>query len=285
MQTSQERVVVGVDGSADSERAIDWAFTEAVRNHAGVHLVHAVPVLADRPGKPDVPEALREQGEQVLLEAASRAPADLGADVTREIFEGPAAAALVAASENARLVVVGSRGHGALAGLMIGSVSQHTARHAHCPVVVVRAPADARSGRVVVGVDDSDASLRALEFAFDFAAAHQRPLTAVRAWSDVVVGGGPGVGIPASSDASDRRRGELGLLHAALAEYTSQYPQVDVTATAEHGHPARVLSDASEHAAAVVVGARGRGAFAGMLLGSTSQAVMHHASCPVIVAR
>ena len=91
--------------------------------------------------------------------------------------------------------------------------------------------------------------------------------------------------MPVTHDEEDRARGEQMMLNAALEEWTTKYANVPVTAEAKPGHAARVLCDASEHAAYVVVGSRGRGAFAGMLLGSTSQGVLHHARCTVVVVR
>jgi nucleotide-binding universal stress UspA family protein len=277
-------VVVGVDGSPDSDRAVDWAFAEAGRRDRALHLIYAVPLVVDDPAGAEVRESLYMQGRTLLAAATDRRPAEFGGDVTVGLAVGPAAEILLEASAEAGLIVVGSRGHGGFAGLVVGSVSQHVARHAKCPVVIVRDPADAGSDRVVVGVDDSDSAAAAVAFAFEFAAARRASVHAVRAWREASLGGA-GIVVPIQHDDLDRARGERGMLNAALEEWTSKYPDISVTAEAVAAHPARVLCDASEHAAHVVVGSRGRGAFAGLLLGSTSQEVLHHSRCTVVVVR
>jgi nucleotide-binding universal stress UspA family protein len=277
-------VVVGIDGSPDSDRAVDWAFAEAGRRGRGLHFIYAVPLLVDDPGAPEVRESLYLQGRKLLAAAADRRPAEFKVDITFGLAVGPPAKSLLDAGADAVLLVVGARGHGGFAGMVVGSVSQHVARHAKCPVVVVREPADASSTHVVVGVDDSDSAAAALDFTFEFAAATRFSVHAIRAWKKSSLGGA-GIVVPIPHDNLDRARGERGLLNAALEEWTNKYPDVPITAEAVAGHPARVLCDASEHAAHVVVGSRGRGAFAGLLLGSTSQEVLHHARCTVVVVR
>jgi len=277
-------VVVGVDGSPDSDRAVDWAFADAGRRGRGLHFIYAVSLLVDDPGAPEVRESLYAQGRELLAAAADRRPAEFKRDITFGLAVGPPAKSLLDAGADAALLVVGSRGHGGFAGMVVGSVSQHVARHATCPVVVVRDQADAESDRVVVGVDDSDSASAALGFAFELAAATHGSMQAIRAWRAAGVGG-TGIVVPVTHDKLDRARGEQTMLNAALEQWVRKYPSVPVTADAKAGHAARVLCEASEHAAYVVVGSRGRGAFAGMLLGSTSQAVLHHARCTVVVVR
>jgi nucleotide-binding universal stress UspA family protein len=121
-------VVVGVDGSPDSDRAVDWAFAEAARRGRGLHLTCAVTMLVDDPGGPEAQEGLYARGKEVLAAAAARGSEQFNGEITLDLAVGPASARLVQASAVASLVVVGSRGHGGFAGLVTGSVSQHVAR-------------------------------------------------------------------------------------------------------------------------------------------------------------
>jgi len=181
--------------------------------------------------------------------------------------------------------VVGARGHGAVTGLLLGSVSQHVSRHAPCPVVVVREQADPKARRIVVGVDGSPSGDNAIGFAFDAASRNEAPLVAIHAWHDVTASRVVGPSYAALANVAERIAAGERLLAEALAGWAEKYPDVTVTREAIPVHPARVLADATEHAALVVVGSRGRGEFTGLLLGSVSQAVLHHARCPVAVAR
>jgi nucleotide-binding universal stress UspA family protein len=161
---------------------------------------------------------------------------------------------------------------------VLGSVSQHVTRHASCPVVVVRAPYHPDAERVVVGVDGSTGSRKALEFAFDHASRSGAPVTAIHAWRDGARG-------DAREGLVEEIRAAERILAEALAGFADQYPDVKVTTEAVPVVPQRVLADASQAASLVVVGSRGLGAFAGLLLGSVSQSVLHHAQCPVAVVR
>ncbi len=282
MNTLHGDVVVGLDGSADGERALAWAADAAAGRKAPLHLLCALSQeRTDVPfAQADVDDA-RAQGNRVIHEArASLEGADVS--ISSEIVDIPAAPALIAASQRAAMIVVGSRGHGALAGLLLGSVSQHVARHAACPVVVVREQANPRANRIVVGVDAGPSSESAIGFAFDEASRRGVPLTAIHGWqvtSDRLNPDAAVTNVPAKDTGRDR------FLAEALAGWSENYPDVQVAAEAIPVHPARVLADASEAAALVVVGSRGRGAFAELLLGSVSQNVLQHARCPVAVVR
>lgn len=278
-------IVVGIDASADSERGVAWAAHEARTQGLPLRLLHALPPLHT-----DVP--LTASDERVLWESAKRlvdkARASLdpasGVSATSDVVDGLPARALIEASREAELVVLGARGHHALSGLLLGSVSQQVCAHAHCPVVVVREPADPRQHRIVVGVDGSAGSDLALGYAMRLAAREKAPVTAVYGWRDHdSMTTGPGS--PTWMYTAERIASGERLLERALAPWLDKYPDVEVTREAIPVAPARVLADASEHAAMVVVGTRGRGGFAGLLLGSVSRSVLHHARCPVVVVR
>lgn len=278
-------IVVGVDGSADSDRAVGWAVEEASRSGTPLLLLHSISRPVETAPLGEVPE----RGDVIL--ASARVLADDFPDVSVSLrrVEGlglTPAAALVGASEQASVVVVGARGHGGFTGLLLGSVSQHAARHASCPVIAVRAPADVRSHRVVVGVDGSAAAQRALDFACEHAVRRGAEVTAVLGWRGPTLHG-LGVAVPVTEDSrqQQQQRRHQSQLEELLAPTRSRFPDLKLEAEAIPGHAARLLIDASEHAALVVVGSRGRGAFAGLLLGSVGQSVLDHARCPVAVVR
>jgi nucleotide-binding universal stress UspA family protein len=167
---------------------------------------------------------------------------------------------------------------------MLGSVSQHVARHADCPVVVVREPEDHSATRIVVGVDGGPAGEAALGFAFDEAARRGSPLTAVQSYGEHTLSG-TGVVLPMERPAGEVRATYERELYALLVPWKEKFPDVTVRAEVVPGHPVRLLRDVSERAALVVVGSRGRGGFASLLLGSVSTGVLHRARCPVVVVR
>lgn len=280
-------VVVGVDSSPDSDLALMWAIGHASRTHRPLHLVHVsariLPEVHVYPGHVTV----AQEGDAVLDNALAVAADCHGmAGVTGERADDPlltTGEALLRAAGDASMLVLGARGHGGITGLMIGSVSQYATRHAACPVVTVRDPADPGAGRIVVGVDDSDAAQDALALAFEVASYRGVAVTAIQAWHPVVAHG-PGVALPMPSDIGAQLAEEDHLLSNRLWRWQEKYPDVPVVPEVIPGHPAALLTYASEHAALVVVGARGRGALTGLLLGSVSQTVLHHARCPVAVA-
>jgi nucleotide-binding universal stress UspA family protein len=181
---------------------------------------------------------------------------------------------------------VGTRGLGGFAGLLAGSVSTQVAAHAHCPVIVVRTDATSGPGPeapVVVGLDGSPLSTRALQFALDLAAATHAPLVAIYAWRGLPTGNlGPTTVWHYDPDEAEEEARRL--LAEQLAGCAERYPQVRIEhRTVLSFNPGETLIDASRTAGLVVVGSRGRGGFTGLLLGSTSQTLVHHAHCSVAV--
>ena len=198
--------------------------------------------------------------------------------ITR-LHDGHPVDVLAAASRHAGLVVVGHRGGGGFAGLLAGSVPVQLASHTSGPVLVVRGErARLREGPVVVGVDGSDRAARAAEFAFEAAALHQAPLVVLYAWY-------PGAAWPpAHAQAGYPPPPTFDLAAAALGDLPGKYPQVQLLPEVrQHVSAAEALVEASENARLVVVGSRGLGGFRGLLLGSVSQSLIHHAHAPVAV--
>jgi nucleotide-binding universal stress UspA family protein len=281
-----ENVVVGIDGSKPSLVAMEWAAEEALRFNTGVKLLHATDLdwlvaaalISRAEDHPVTDEVLDVAADQLRQQFP-------GLRVSAQATTGTAAHDLTYASTHAREIVVGSHGH-SQSRLPLGSAANAVAMHAACPVVVVReyANPDARFGPVVVGVDGSQLSVSAVDFAFEQADHRGTSVVALRAWwlefVDGVVVTTPGS--PQWQKAAERMRLDVA---ETLAGCRERYPDVDVTVRLEQARPAEALVEASEYASLVVVGARGWGGFAGLLLGSGSRELLMHAVGPVAVAR
>jgi nucleotide-binding universal stress UspA family protein len=282
---SERPIVVGIDGSDEALDAARWAAAEAVRRGTRVRLVSAVPWNSFRAlgplameadgGREETFRAARELVERAAVEAARTLPAD---QVDYDVRDGTPAAVLSAVSEGASLLVVGDRGRGGFAGLLVGSVAVSVAAAGHCPVVVVRGAAGPADAPVVVGVSGAADGDAALGFAFEQAFERGVPLVAVRAWSDEVPGAAA-----AFLNRPEIERHESALLEDALALWQRKFPRVTVEQRLVVDRPAAALVTASVDAQLVVVGTRGHGERVGTLLGSVSRAVVHHAHCPVAV--
>lgn len=259
-------VVVGVDGSQQSVSAASWAAEESALRHADVHLVLA----NDAPARD---EELRAMLQGVVDRLASRHPR---LNMRPEIVHGHPATELINRSTRAQLVVVGSRGHGPIVDMLLGSVSTKLAHHAHCPIVVVRE--HHRQGPVLVGVDGSAQNRTALRFAFQAAAERAADLIAMQVW-DVTPGVVP---IPDEHLRQCQETVHRGITEQ-LAGYRKEYPTVSTRAVAARGHPVVELTKAAGDAQLLVVGGRGGGGFAELLLGSVATGVLHHAPGTVAV--
>jgi nucleotide-binding universal stress UspA family protein len=200
-----------------------------------------------------------------------------------EVVEGGAAKVLIGESGHAALLVVGNRGAGGFAGLVLGSVAVQVAAHATCPVLVVRGAARA-GDPVVVGVDGSPTSTDAIRFAADEAAWRQVPLLAVHSWT-APVSTGPGDMLPLVYDVKRVEAEEQRVLAESVAGLAGTHPDVRLEQRLVPGGAAGVLTELSGQAQLMVVGSRGHGGFTGLLLGSVSRALIYHADCPVAVVR
>lgn len=287
-------LVVGVDGSPDSLRAVQWAAADAGRRHVPLHLLHACggPELRHPPAGLALPvSSWAEPGEHSarLLADAVVAARDVAVelDVTCETVDGRAVPALLAASRHAAAVVVGSRGHGGFAGLLAGSTAVQVAAHAACPAVVVRPRTGAtgpNGGRVVVGVDGSPSAQYAVRFAFEQAAFRGQGLTAVHAYQLPVALEADGI-LPDRYEQEAVRDAERRVLSEALSGMSERYPDVEARRDLVVGRAAGAVVAACAGAELLVVGARGHGGFPELRLGSVSRAALHHAPCPVAVVR
>lgn len=283
-------VVVGVDDSPGSAAALTWALAEAAARPAPLQVVCAyqwLPSYLPLPGVSVAPELdagqMRRTAEGIIAKAIDRigTPALRHGEfqVTGEVVEGRAASVLVAASVDAAVVVLGSRHLRALGSAVLGSVGAGVAAHAACPVVVVRGPAGdpAEDARVIVGIDGTDAAVDVLRFAFGYASRHRVGLRAVLCWRPdplATMIWRPEPPAPAQAEAR---------LSEILAGWGEQFPEVPVQQTVVRDHPVPGLVAASSAQQLLVVGSRTSQAMLGTVLGSVSQGVLHHATCPVAV--
>jgi nucleotide-binding universal stress UspA family protein len=281
-------VVAGVDGSPPSVVAAATAADWAVLAGHDLHLVHGYPVTPWPGPGPFPPPAMvpPSEGDEVLQRAAEAiAPMHPDLVIDRRQVAGHPAAVLVAESRWAALTVVGNRGTGGLAALLVGSTATAVAAHARGPVLVVRAPGllPGPGSPVIVGVDGSSRGEQALGFAFDAAARTGAALVAVHAWwaSGLETALRRGRYVPEEALAAAGA-----LLTGAVASWREKYPGVRVVEKLAHSlNPAEELVARTADAGLLVVGPRGHGGFAGLLLGSVTSAVVQHAACPVVVAR
>lgn len=287
MSSSHGLIVVGVDGSASSVGAVDWAAAEAHRRGASLELLYAEvptpPVVGLEPGPvtpvtaETAPSFLDEARQRVLL-----AWPEL--DVRTVPMVGGPASSLISASADADLIVVGAHGRSMLARLLLGSVGHHVATHAACTAVVVRGAGHGATAPVAVGLDDSPTARYALEVAFEEASLRAVPLVVFHAWQDLPVTG-YGVWAPPPGVTDELRAAAEELVSEAMQGWPEKYPDVEVHTRVEHNHPVTAVVEESAHAQLVVLGAHGRGHFAGMDFGSVPSAAVREAACPVMVVR
>ena len=277
-------IVVGVDPDPSKRLALAWAVDEADRRGLPVRLVHAqgVPTGGYRTGeaRPSWEEwnrTLHEAGTESLKEAVafveSRRPT---VEVSTVLAEGEPAWVLREEARDASLVVVGSWHLSTRRERFTStSVALPLSAHAPCPVVVVPEPEHITQepAYFVVGVDGSPHAAAAVDMAFEEAALRGAVLRALYVWHPPLLGV-----LDEEAAVQECRR----VLSETVAGRTATHPGVELRHEVVLGHPVRVLTEASEHALGLVVGTRGHGGFTGMLLGSVSQGVLHHAHCPVI---
>ncbi|NGO42672.1 universal stress protein [Streptomyces sp. YC419] len=286
-------MIVGVDGSASSLEAVDVAAREAHLRGAPLRIVHA---FGQAPGHlptggptwSPADHGLEPMTQGVLARAEERAYGVApGTAITRSVVAGEALQVLEIESRSASLAVVGSRGLSGFSGLLLGSTAVRLATHGRCPLMVVRGRPDP-AGAVVMAVDGSEAGEAAVEFAFSEAALRKAPLVALHVWNTWSERAYEGPGDPLNAmvaDVDHLREAEQHLLDETVTAWQEVFPQVAVERRLVRSRIRPALIDASRGSQLVVAGARGRGGFTGLLLGSVSQALLHHAHCPVTVVR
>lgn len=285
--SSNSTIVVGIDGSEASDLAIVWAALTAAEREFTLRIVTAVDAPAHLDEVQLVEFGAVARSRLAAAETLARHALDGTAlDIVTDAREGKVVDVLLSESEaGVVVVVVGARGLGESDSGLLGSAAVALSAHASSPIAVVRG----RSidglppvlGPVVVGVDGSAINQSAIAVAFDEASHRRAPLVAVHVWSDVSLAQISAV--PLGWD--DIAASEEAVLAESLAGWQEKYPDVEVRRVVAQDRPVRVLAQLSEQASLIVVGSRGRGGFSGMLLGSTSYALIHTSDCPVLVVR
>lgn len=272
-----DEIIVGYDGSPGSELALNWAAREARKRGSRLTVCHAwAPGDLALPTEPSMFDLLRWQGEEIVNQGLHHAEPTAGPeDVQPLLVLGSPARVLCEHSGTATMTVVGSRGHGGLAGLRLGSVAWQLAGHGQGRVVIVRGsgrPANAAPGPVVAGLDGSAASRAVLAFAAEEAALRHVPLIAACALADAP--------------------GHIGGAHELEEQFSSlltgwekEHSGVTVLRQVTHDTPRAALLEAAAGAQMLILGARGRGGVRGMTLGSVAAVLAHHAPCPVGIVR
>ena len=291
----QNIIVCAVDGSDASKTAAKWAANTAVKRGIPLRLVssYSMPQFPYAEGMVPPQELYEDLEAETLekIEEAKKVAVDFvpDVDVSHQIEEGSPIDMLLDLSEQCTMIVMGSRGLGGLSGMVMGSVSAAVVSHASCPVVVVRednhVTEETKYGPVVVGVDGSGVSQKAIENAFKEADARGAELIAVHTWMDMQVQASLAGLSAAQQQWQVVEEEQNALLGHRLAGWSERFPDVKVTKVVTRDRPVRALADASEGAQLLVVGSHGRGGFKGMLLGSTSRALLQAAPCPMMVVR
>ncbi|ASN22834.1 universal stress protein [Streptomyces pluripotens] len=273
-------IVVGVDGSGRSLRALLWAAHEAALRHCPLRIIHVLP--------PAHSYATSEEGrtweksdwdQGVAAEATAIArEAHPALDVTSDLPSGTPAAVLLAEAERAHTVVLGAKGMGGFGSLLLGSVALQVVGHAVCPVVIVNHVTTGHR-RIVVGTDGSAHSQAALAYAFEQASLRSAQLQAVHAWSHP----GPHAYVSSAQDAMAKER--LQFLEEWLAPLREEHPDVEVVEQLPDEDPVVALARASDRADLLVVGSRGLGGFHGLALGSVSHHLLQFSQCPLAIIR
>lgn len=285
---SSSRVVVGVDGSPLSQTAVARAAHFASDRGMSLHVLHAF--------APDLPmlgfgalsdrSVILSHGQRLVGDAAARAHAiDPDLTVTTACRDGFASQALIAASGSAALLVIGAMGDGVFSRAGAGAVAMQVVTHAKCPVLVVQhalAASPTPGGRVVVGIDGSKQSLRALGIAYREAAVTGGSLDVVHAWQ---ASGAEDPTLQSTSSWEDYEARLSGLIDEALVEHRAAGPQVKLEQEVVRDDPLKVLLERSEGASLVVVGSRGAGGFPGLHVGSTALRLMGRSACPILFTR
>lgn len=291
---AQERppaVIVGVDARPAAHTALRWATEAAARRGEQLRIVHGLgtPLVTgtySRTERYQADEEAREAGQRLLDESVEHARgARPELDIATILAPEEAPAVLLNEARNGDVIAVGSRGLGAIRAIMLGSVSARTAAYAPCPVIVVPEAATEHRGKVVVGVDGSDSSRRALRFALRHALLVGASVEVINSWEVPLPQDSESLAADAQSlheEVFDRQSEEViaGILAEVIDDETEE---LDISAVRMQSDPVKALLDAGQDAELIVVGSRGRGGVRGLVMGSTSQGVLHQAKVPVAV--
>jgi nucleotide-binding universal stress UspA family protein len=285
MTSAGQSVVVGIDGSKANHAALAWAADEAESLGLPLRLVHVVEGQLKRTSF--LSDSAIDEEVESILERAQRDVATYAGivSVNPEVAIGVPATELVKASRDAVLLVLGRRGRGTFARLLLGSVSTAAASRSTVPTVVVPEGWDREAHAnepIVVGVEDSTGPQAALRYAFETAARSAATIHAVHVWDVASI-----YGWDTKSVVGDFRRWSLEASEIpakATAQWMERFPDVQVSCLPHHGHVVAGLLEEANEAQCVVVGGHRHRPLTGAMIGSSALGVLHHASCPVVVA-
>lgn len=281
-------ITAGVDGSEESLAALAWAAREAVRRGLALRVVHAWRFQSHEgieAGPDTQAQWVREGVAEAARSVTERHP---GLEVSTDVLDGPPVETLVGAAADAETLVLGSRGHAAVVGFLLGSVGQQVIAEATRPVVLVRAgdeaSAEAGGREIVVGQQgDADDSADVLRYAFETAAARGAAVRAVRAWTLPPLFAYSPASLKLLDEAGGLEPYETKALGEALRPWRERFPDVPVVEHVEMGSAGQVLLSVARRAQLMVVGRRARRTAVGARIGSVAHGVLHHAGCPVAV--
>lgn len=282
-------VVVGVDGSPGSDLAVEWAAAHAAAHRRPLVIVHGTGYLVVTDfgyALVEAREALRTSGRRIADAALALAlETSPGLQATTQVTTADPRELLAETAAEGSLLVLGARGHGPIADLLLGSVSTALIAQPPCPVVVARAApsaaTDVETLPVVVGIDGTDASAGAIGFAFETASWQHRPLEVLYVLD--AANANPYIDLFSEEQVREFRAQFDLRVAETLAGYAEKFPDVTVHTRLSLGSVAGTLRDASESACVVVVGTRGGGPLARRLLGSVSRSVAERGHCTVAV--
>lgn len=286
-------ILVGTDGSSSALRAVCWAAAEAQRRRVRLVIVHVVDVglfTYDPLVRLQYNSEIDDAGAEVVATAEHRVEKHFPNVVTSSMIKaGDPAAQLIALTGDAILTVVGASGRGGFSATLLGSVAMALITQGGGPVAVIRSPSDGpvpHTGPVVVGVDGSERSVDAVSWAFDEASRRRAPLVAVHNWTFYASSLAP---LPASLESQRAVAAQVveerEVIAERLAGWQEKYPDVEVRRISQIGHPADELLDVARDAQLIVVGSRGHGELTGAWFDSVTRTLIHHAPCPVLIAR
>lgn len=282
-------ILVGVDGSEAGSRAVRWATDQARLEHRPLVLVHATsPLVGPWAGEPGfdttrVLEAITKEGEDLLEDTYAELHLDEDDDlvVHRQFLQADPRQVLIDLSLDAAMIVLGSRGRGAVQSLLLGSVSVAVSQHASCPVVVMRPQDEVTArNRIVVGATVARAHSQAVDFAYRQASLRSLPLTVLHGFFDPLLGFAGASPLGDNQEAIDE---ESAVLEARGEAMKAKFPDVVVTYEVAQGLPDDCLLDASKGSGMVVVGTHRKSLAMSIFEGQVSRAVTEHATCMVAV--
>lgn len=279
-----EKYLIGIDGSDHSIAALKWGLARAMRRGAAVGLIYVADDSFLSESVAFLSEAQRAS-EQMLAQQIEYARTELGftGELTGEALVGHPITEIEEASKRADLLVLGAHTGGKYAGSVFGTRAVKIAAVAHCPVAVIPAEFVTTDEGIVVGVDGSEASERAIAWAAEEASSRSVPLIATYAWMPPLT---PGLEYLWSEElVTAQQAAAEEAIAIATAGLAQRYPDIEVRREIVQAPPVTALLQTAEKAEMIVVGSRGRGGLTRLLLGSVSHGVLHALPCPTIVTR